>query len=104
MFNIFGQSKDSPTDVKGVRDALLRAIKENLQKAEGGEGRNIKGIIVFINIVASDKHMYEAAVYQEDPDRFKEEVQKIADDFDIGLPDSWAMEILLMIFRRKRSG
>ena|SRR5476651_1149016 len=93
MFNIFG--KDSPNDVKGVRDALLRAVKENLQKAEGGEGRNIKGINLYINVNAADKHMYEAAVYQDDPQQFKDEVQRIADDFDIGLPDSWAMEILL---------
>jgi len=92
MFNIFG--KDSPNDVKGVRDALLRAVKENLQKAEGGEGRNIKGINLFINVNAADKHMYEAAVYQDDPQQFKDEVQRIADDFDIGLPDNWVMEII----------
>jgi hypothetical protein len=93
MFNIFSQNSDGPDDVKGVRDALLRAIKENLQKAEGGEGRNIKGINLFIGANVSDKHIYEAAVYQEEPDRFKDEVQKIADDFDIGLPDSWILEV-----------
>jgi len=94
MFNIFSQSKESPTDVKGVRDALLRAIKENLQKAEGGEGRNIKGINLFINVGDGDKHMYEAAVYQDEPNLFKDEVQRIADDFDIGLPAAWVMEVV----------
>jgi hypothetical protein len=93
MFNIFSQSNDNPTDVKGVRDALLRAVKEELQKAEGGEGRNIKGINLFIAPPANDKHMYESAVYQDEPDRFKEEIQRIADDFDLGLPDNWILEI-----------
>lgn len=93
MFNIFGQSNNNPTDVKGVRDALLRAVKEELQKAEGGEGRNIKGINLFIAPPATDKHMYESAVYQDEPDRFKEEIQRIADDFDLGLPDNWVLEI-----------
>src|ERR1700709_1356521 len=94
MFNIFGQGKDTPNDVKYVRDVLLRAIKENLQKAEGGEGRNIKGINLFINVNAAEKHMYEAAVYHDDPQQFKDEVQRIADNFDIGLPQNWAMEIV----------
>ncbi|MDB5005518.1 MAG: hypothetical protein JWQ34_3743 [Mucilaginibacter sp.] len=93
IFKIFGQDNDSPGDVKAVRDALLRGIKENLQKSEGGEGRNIKGINLFIAASGSDKHMYEAAVYQDDPEKFKDEVQRIADDFDIGLPDNWEMEV-----------
>jgi hypothetical protein len=94
MFNIFGSSKDGPGDVKGVREAMLGAIKENLQKAEGGEGRNIKGIDLFINADAGDKHMYEAAVYHDDPQQFKDEVQRIADNFDIGLPQNWTMETI----------
>ncbi|MCC8426870.1 FHA domain-containing protein [Mucilaginibacter sp. UR6-11] len=93
MFKIFSQSNDGPNDVKGVRDALLRGIKENLQKSEGGEGRNIRGINLFIDTSGTDKHMYEAAVYQDEPDKFKDEVQRIADDFDIGLPDSWVLEV-----------
>lgn len=93
MFNIFSQSNDNPTDVKGVRDALLRSVKEELQKAEGGEGRNIKGIHIYISSSAGEKHMHESAVYQDEPDRFKEEIQRIADDFDLGLPDNWILEI-----------
>ena len=38
--------------------------------------------------------MYEAAVYFEEEDRFKnEEVQRIADDYAIALPEQWTMEI-----------
>jgi hypothetical protein len=93
MFNIFNKGNNNPTDVKSVRDALLRAIKEELQKAEGGEGRNIKGINLFIAESTGEKHLYEAAVYLDEADKFKEEVQRIADDFALDLPDTWVMEI-----------
>ena len=42
MFEIFKRKEDkAPNDVKGLRDALLRMVKEQLQKSEGGEGRHI---------------------------------------------------------------
>lgn len=94
MFSLFNKSNNGPNDIKGMRDALLRAIKEELQKAEGGEGRNIKAINLFIAEGAGETHRYEAAVYLEEQDRFKEEVQKIADDFALDLPENWAMEII----------
>lgn len=93
MFKIFSRDNKGPGDVKEVRDTLLRGIKENLQKSEGGEGSNIKGINLFINIGSNDKHMYESAVYQDEPEKFKDEVQRIADDFDIGLPANWQLEV-----------
>lgn len=95
MFGIFNRNENNgPTDVKGVRDTLLRAIKDELQKAEGGEGRNIKGVNLFIGNDEVAKHIYEAAVYVDENTRFRDEVQKIADDFDLGLPENWSMEIL----------
>lgn len=94
MFDFFKKQKEeSPKDVKGIRDSLLQFIKEQLQKAEGGEGGNIRGLYLFIDCNDAEKHLYEAAVYIEDEDRFKEEVQKIADDFAIDLPANWVMEI-----------
>ncbi|RZL17958.1 MAG: FHA domain-containing protein [Pedobacter sp.] len=36
--------------------------------------------------------MYESAVFSAEEDRFKNEVQRIADDFAIDLPDNWTME------------
>lgn len=91
MFELF---KNRPKDVKGIRNALLQFIKEQLQKAEGGEGSNITGLYLFVNCPDEEKHLYEAAVFYETPDKFKEEeVQKIADDFAIALPLSWIMEI-----------
>src|ERR1700712_1114317 len=93
MFNLFkSNDNNSPKDVKTTRDLLLRFIKEQLQKAEGGEGRNIKGIHLFLTDNSGDKHIYESAVYLDQPDLFKEEIQKIADDFALDLPPNWQME------------
>jgi pSer/pThr/pTyr-binding forkhead associated (FHA) protein len=91
MFDLF---KSRPKDVKGIRGSLLQFIKEQLQKAEGGEGGNIKGLCLYINCNEVVKHLYEAAVYAEEEDRFKlEEVQKIADDYAINLPANWTLEV-----------
>jgi hypothetical protein len=49
MFDFFKKNtENSSKDVKTVREALLHFIKEQLKKAEGGEGSNIKGIQLFI--------------------------------------------------------
>lgn len=93
IFNLFSSdAKYRPDDVKGVRHALLQFIKQELQKAEGGEGSNIKGLSLFLSCSAKDRHMYEAAVYADQPEEFKNEIQKIADDFDLGLPERWTFE------------
>ena len=93
MFDFFKKQKtDGSKDVKSIRDGLLQFMKEQLQKAEGGEGANIRGLYLFINCTEPEKHLYEAAVYLEDETRFREEVQRIADDFAIDLPDNWTLE------------
>jgi hypothetical protein len=95
MLNFFKQDKKGqPLDVKAIREQLLQFIKEQLQKLEGGEGANIKALLLFIACSDAEKHLYESAVYLEQENRFKnEDVQKIADDFALSLPDTWAMEI-----------
>ena len=94
MFDLFKKNEDKgPKDVKAVRDTLLRFIKEELQKAEGGEGRNIKTVNIFICVVPGENHVYEAAVYLGEKDKFKEEVQRIADDYAVDLPDNWDLDI-----------
>jgi hypothetical protein len=95
MFNLFKKNDDNaPKDVKAVRDTLLRFIKDELQKAEGGEGSNIKGIHVFLLNNPAEKHIYDSVVYTAEPARFKDEIQRIADDFALGLPDDWDLEII----------
>ncbi|MDB5249390.1 MAG: hypothetical protein JWQ40_3784 [Segetibacter sp.] len=84
---------DRPKDIKGIRSALIQFIKDQLQKAEGGEGSNIKGLCLYLTCSEEEKHLYEAAIYSEEEDRFKEEeVQKIADDYAIALPETWTLE------------
>lgn len=93
MFDIF-KSSNRPQDVKAIRSAILQFIKEQLQKAEGGEGENIKGLCLYLTPKQDEKHLYEAAVYADDEARFKEEeVQKIADDYAIALPENWTLEL-----------
>lgn len=92
MFDFF-KPKNEPLDVKGIRDGLLQFIKEQLQKVEGGEGGTIRNLHLFLAPGAEDRHLYEAAVYVEEEKRFKEEVQKIADDYAIELPDNWELGV-----------
>ena len=93
MFNFFKQGTDShPQDAKVLRDSLLRFLKETLQQLEGGEGRYINGLQLFVACPDAQRYMYEAAVYQQEPGRFQSDVQKIADDFAIDLPPSWTLQ------------
>ena len=93
MFDFLKEGSVShPPDAKGLRAALLRFLKDALQRVEGGEGRHIRGLQLFVACSGPQQHLYEAAVYHQEPGRFQAEVQKIADDFAIELPSSWTME------------
>ena len=97
MLDRFKKDKDAGLDVKTIRDRLLHCIKEQLQRVEGGEGSNIKGLHLFFACSDAEKYLYESAVYYDEQDRFKnEDVQKIADDFAIELPENWTMEIVFV--------
>jgi hypothetical protein len=90
--NLFSDKK-KPRDVKSIRDCLLQCIKEELRKAEGGEGGHIKGIHLFLSPAPEDRHLFEAALFTEEEGRFRnEEVQRIADDYAIDLPSGWELE------------
>ena len=78
----FLKKDKQPKDVKMLRSDLLDFIKSQLKKAEG-EGADIKGMHLYINCDAQDKFIYDSAVYINNTEQFKEEVQRIADDFDI---------------------
>ena len=93
MFEIFNTDAESPQDVKSLRDALLRAIKEELQVVEGGEGKHIRGLQLFVTCSENEKHIYESAVYLDEPLLFKQEVQRIADDYALDLPQGWTLEV-----------
>ena len=90
MFKLF---KEPAADVKKIRNILLQFIKEKLQRAEGGEGANINGIYLYVNCNESERYLYESAVHAANPEKFRNEVQRIADDYAIQLPVSWKYEI-----------
>jgi hypothetical protein len=94
MFNLFSKTPaEKPSDVKAIREALIVFIKQELQKLEGGEGKNVKGLHLYIVCAPVERYLYDSAVYAEEENRFKKEVQRVADDFAIDLPKKWTMEI-----------
>lgn len=84
----------SAKDIKTLRSDILDFIKEQLKKAESGEGENIKGLVLYIFCDAQYKYLYDGALYVEDQEKFKDEVQKIADDFAIALPATWQLQMI----------
>ena len=97
MFNLFSKSNpEKPQDVKAIREAFLVFIKQELQKMEGGEGKHIRGLQLFICCNTAERFMYESAVFAEEEDRFKNELQRIADDFAIDLPENWTLELTFL--------
>jgi hypothetical protein len=52
-------------------------------------------LCLYVTCPQEEKHLYEAAVYADEETRFKEEeVQRIADDYAMALPESWTLEII----------
>jgi len=91
------KNSQQPMDVKIIRNKLLQFIKEQLQRREGGEGSNIKGMELYIASAADERDVYESTVYLHENDRFKNnEVQKIADDYAIALPPQWNLNIMFV--------
>jgi len=88
------KNSEQPLDVKTTRHRLVQFIKERLQRWEGGEGGHIKGLQLFFSPATEERELYESAVYLSEEGRFRsEEIQKIADDFAIELPQNWFLEI-----------
>jgi pSer/pThr/pTyr-binding forkhead associated (FHA) protein len=94
MFSRFNKTDETAPDVKAVRDKLRHFIKEQLQQWQGGEGRNIRSIQLYLFCNESEKSMFESAVYISEEGRFKEtELQRIIDDYALDLPEEWNFEI-----------
>lgn len=94
MFDFFKKNKSSADlDAKGLRDSILSLLKEELQKLEGGEGAHVAELQLFINAPENQRHIYDSALYTADPEQFKEEVQRIADNFAMDLPAGWQMNV-----------
>ncbi len=95
MLDIFNNSDNKTSkDAKRIRDEILLFIKERLKKVEGGEGSNFRGMHLYITCREEEKPFYESAIYYDEPGRFRnEEIQRIADDYDVQLPPDWTFEV-----------
>lgn len=94
MFDFFKKNKgDAPLDAKGLRDEILQFIKEELQQLDGGEGKYLKALELFVRVRAEELFNYETALYSAAPEKFQEEVQRIADNFALDLPEGWKLVV-----------
>jgi len=95
MFDFFKNKKEANgLDAKGLRDLILQFVKEELQRLDGGEGKDISVIQLFIEADEAGRFLYETAVFVTEPARLEEEVQRIADNYAIALPLNWKLEVL----------
>lgn len=97
MFNIFKKNTErQQPDAKWLRGEMLQLVKEELQLLEGGEGRSLSVLSLVLHPPEEEVFVYRAAVYNGDDQRFRQEVQRIADDYALELPDDWQLEIAFL--------
>lgn len=87
MFDFF--KRNNKLDAKGIRDAVLQFIKEELQQLDGGEGSSLRTIALFVAPTEEEKFLYEAALYNGNTEKLVEDIQRIADNFALDLPEDW---------------
>jgi len=94
MFDFFkSKPADAQLDAKTLREAVLLLIKEELQKLEGGEGRSLGILQLFVAPAAEQRFMYDAALYTTQPEKLKEEIQRTADNYALDLPAGWKLTV-----------
>jgi len=94
MFDFFKKNKgNTPLDAKGLREEILQFIKEELQQLDGGEGKYLKALELFVRVRAEELFSYETALYSAAPEKFQEEIQRIADNFALDLPEGWKLMV-----------
>ena len=94
MFSKFWKDKQQDqSDPKQLRAAILDFVKSEILPLEGGEGRHMQLLKLFLFPQAEDRFLYESAVQAADPSLFKEEVQRIADNYAVDLPLDWQLEV-----------
>ena len=94
MFDFFKKdNQNNKLDVKELREIIIQFIKEQLQQLDGGEGGNIIALQLYVNPQQEERFLYDAALYIASPEKFQDEVQRIADNFAIDLPAGWKLEV-----------
>lgn len=92
--SLFSKKEDKrPDDAKSIRDALVYFIRQRLAALQGGEGGHITGIHIYLYPEVSEKMVYESAVYFHQEERMREEIQQIAEDFALDLPEQWSLQL-----------
>lgn len=94
MFSKFWKDKQQDqSDPKQLRAIILDFVKSEILLLEGGEGRHLHLLKLFLFPAAADRFLYEAAVQSADPSVFREEIQRIAENYAVDLPLNWQLEV-----------
>jgi len=93
MFDFFKKKKDNGLDVKVLRDSVLQIIKSAMQQLDGGEGAHMETLTLFYSPLPEERFVYETALHAAYPGKFREEIQRIADNFALDLPVNWKFDI-----------
>jgi hypothetical protein len=92
---MFGNSNNESgnMDVKEIRTHLLQFLKTELQKYEGGEAQFFETIQLFLAPNADNFSLYQTAAYCDDERALKKEIQRLADNYNIELPEQWQLTV-----------
>lgn len=97
MFDFFKNKKDNKElDAKGLRDLILQFVKEELQRLDGGEGKGLSALQLYVAAEEGERFLYETSLYSTEPSRLQEEIQRIGDNYAIELPADWKLEVLFV--------
>lgn len=86
---IFDRFKNEQADAKSIREDLLYALRSRLAGFQGNEARGLRSITLYLAPDPSRRAEYEAALLLHEPGRFREEVTRVAADYDLQLPAAW---------------
>lgn len=95
MLSQFWRKKHrDPADPKQLRASILEFVKDQFLRLEGGEGIQLQKLTLYLYPEPSLRFLHETAVQFNEPDFFKSEIQRLAENYAVELPLQWDLEIL----------
>ena len=88
---LFDRFKNDSADAKSIRADLLYALRTRLSAFQGNEAGGLRSITLYLAPGDARRAEYEAAVLAHEPERFRAEVQRMADDYHLELPAGWEL-------------
>ncbi|RYY40464.1 MAG: FHA domain-containing protein [Chitinophagaceae bacterium] len=89
---LFDRLRNDTSDAKSIREDLLYALRTRLASFQGNEARGLRNIIIYLAPPAEQRSLFEAALLVHEPGRFREELLRVAQDYDVALPEGWELK------------